>query len=108
MSNVSHEQSAPHSDGGAVAPNSNAGLVLFGLIAFGVWVWAAWSSVVQKQRADRLIRDAWDISAVQIQQLNGQVTSHAIVAMVVAMAATVPLLIVAVSALTSDGTREVA
>lgn len=105
MSDFTQYPPTPSDPGAPTSSTTTGGVVFFGLIAFGVWVWAAWSSVVQKQRADRLIRDAWDISAVQIQQLNGQVTAHAVMAIAVALAATVPLIIIGVGALASGGAR---
>jgi hypothetical protein len=66
-------------------------------IAGIAWVIAVWSSLTVKVSADRVIRDNFDASAIQIQQMNGAVTSHALLALVLAMAATIPLL-VAVSA----------
>jgi hypothetical protein len=62
--------------------------VLFGLLAIVGWSYAAISSIVQKTNADSRISDAFDISAVQIQQLNGSVTSHILMAVAVAGACT--------------------
>jgi hypothetical protein len=56
---------------------------------------------------DKTVRNAFDISAIQIQQLNGSVQSHALVALLFAGLLTVPLLIVGVRALVELGHREV-
>ena len=74
---------------------------LCALLALGTWVGAAISTYVQKSNVDKQIKDTFDISAVQIQQLNGSATAHALLWLLIACAATVPLLIVAVSAIVS-------
>ena len=66
-------------------------------IALAAWIAAGWTSLAVKLGADHAIAGSYDISAIQIQQLNGSVTSHVLVALVLALAATIPLL-VAVSA----------
>lgn len=76
-------------------------LIVWSAVAFAVWAGAAISTVVQKMNADKTIRNATDISAVQIQQLNGSVTAHALAALLLAGAATIPLLIIGVNALVS-------
>lgn len=68
------------------------------IVAFVAWVGAAISSLLQKLNVDKIIRTT-DASAIQIQQLNGSATTHALVLFLFACAATIPLLIVAVSAL---------
>lgn len=74
-------------------------LIVWSVIAFAVWAGAAISTVVQKMNADKTIRNATDISAIQIQQLNGSVTAHALAGLLLAGAATIPLLIIGVNAL---------
>ena len=79
----------------AISSTSTTGVTVTGIVALVVWAWAAISTIVQKTRADKLIRDSWDVSAVQIQELNGQVTAHAVLALVVATAATMPFFLAA-------------
>lgn len=55
-------------------------------MVFLSWLAAAGTSVNQKMKTDRMIRDSFDISAIQIQQLNGSVTSHVLVALTCALA----------------------
>jgi hypothetical protein len=74
-------------------------LQLSALVALGAWIAAAATTVTQKMNADDQIRKSFDVSAVQIQQLNGSVTSHALMWLLIACTATIPLLIVGVSAL---------
>ena len=63
------------------------------ILALAAWTVAGWTSVAQKMSVDRIIKDSYDISAVQIQQLNGSLTAHVLVAMILAFGATIPLLI---------------
>ena len=67
------------------------------IIAMLAWLVAGVGSIVQKHAADVRIRESYDISAIQIQQLNGSVTAHVLVALVVAMGLTVPLMIALLS-----------
>ena len=67
------------------------------IIAMLAWLVAGVGSIVQKHAADARIRESFDISAIQIQQLNGSVTAHVLVALVVAMGLTVPLMIALLS-----------
>ena len=60
-----------------------------GIITAITWAGVAISCVLQKTHADSLIADSFDISAVQIQQLNGSVTSHVLVAIAVGLAVSV-------------------
>lgn len=77
-------------------PGPSLSLILTALVAFIAWGAAAASCISQKRNADKTIADSFDISAIQIQQLNGSVTSHTLVAIVIAMALSMPLLIVGV------------
>ena len=63
------------------------------------WFAAAVSCVVEKMDVDRTIADSYSISAIQIQQLNGSLTNHMLLALALATALTVPLLVAAVLAL---------
>lgn len=78
-------------------PSIAAGPLLLGLISLGVWAYAAISTLHQKLEADKLLRDAYDASAVQIQQINGQVTAHAIAMVVLGFAAMAPFLVAALT-----------
>jgi hypothetical protein len=86
--------------------NRRTAFVLCSLLALTAWVAVAISTVEQKMNAVTEIRDSFDISAVQIQQLNGTVASHALAALLIGRAATIPLLIVAVSALVNASARD--
>ena len=67
-------------------------VIVTAFVALVAWTAAGWSSLAVKLSADKLIRDH-DVSAIQVQQLNGSVTAHALVALVLALGATIPLLI---------------
>jgi hypothetical protein len=81
--------------------NRNGAFGLCAFLALAVWIAAAVSTLIQKLNVDKTIRNSIDISAIQIQQVNGSATTHALAALLIACAATIPLLIVAVSALVS-------
>lgn len=68
------------------------------------WTIIVVSCVRQKRRADDLIGRSVDISAVQIQQLNGSVTSHALVAITIGLAVTA----VAAFVVAASGSRSAA
>lgn len=86
--------------------SSKGALLLCSIIALGGWVGAAVSTIQQKMNADKAFRQ-FDVSAIQIQQLNGSVTSHALVMLTVAGLCTIPLLIAIGYAIASHGDVEV-
>lgn len=57
------------------------------------WIGAAATTLAKYGEAQEMINDAWDISAIQVQQLNGEVAAHGITALIVAMAITVPAML---------------
>ncbi len=69
------------------------GIAMFGFVAGVAWVVAGWSVLAQKMATDETIRKAFDISAIQIQQLDGAATTHAVVALVIAAGLSTPLFI---------------
>lgn len=71
-------------------------------IALAGWVGAAISTYAQKSHVDSQIRDSIGISAVQIQQLNGSATTHALLMLVFACTMTIPLVIVMAFALLGE------
>lgn len=81
--------------------STSSGVSSFAVLAaltLAAWAFAVISVVQQKMAADSMIADDFDISAVQIQQINGSVTAHALMVMVIAVALTVPLLLVVAKA----------
>jgi hypothetical protein len=72
---------------------------LAALLAISVWAGAAISTVIQKLNADKSAKDA--LSAVQVQQVQGAMAAHALMWLIVGCAATVPLFLIAVSAIIS-------
>jgi hypothetical protein len=71
----------------------------FASLALVAWIFCAVSTVVQKMNADKTIRGSDTISAIHHQQLNSSVTAHALTMLLVACAATIPLLLFVVSAI---------
>jgi hypothetical protein len=72
----------------------SAGYIVASVVALVAWAWAAGSTTVRFRDGQDTIDRAWDISAIQIQQINGGITAYGITAIAVAFAFTVPLLIV--------------
>lgn len=66
--------------------------IVCGVLAVVVWAAMAASCIVEKVRVDDRIANSFDISAIQIQQLNGSLAAHVLVAAVIGMACTVPFL----------------
>lgn len=79
----------------------NAAVWITGILALFAWAIAAWSCVDQKRTVDKQIASVLDISAVQIQQLNGSLTAHILVALAIALALTIPLLLSVAVTITS-------
>lgn len=76
-----------------VQPTVGAWTALTSVLAVLTWGVVVTSCLVQKHNVDRTIRESFDISAIQIQQLNGSATLHVIVAIAIGVAGTIPFLI---------------
>lgn len=74
-------------------PSQSGGYIAASILALLGWAAAALTSLVKYNDAQSRINSAWEISAIQVQQLNGEVTAHGITALILAMALTVPALL---------------